>query len=221
MLFTCFWRMAPLHFATINNRLLFYIRKYKNSHISYFPKKEMSANKYFTIPYAKSVFETFRPIALKMNCKLAYSIPHTLNKYIKRGKDQLDVFITSRGSLQNILWRLWLKRYVDQTKRKLKDYRLQEHKLDINKNTGSPTVITNHRIECNHNFHWSNVQILDKEPMKKGWHLKWFILKSKARVYISKVNLNRYTNPIFLSYNLFPSQSFFPFFFLFPFSNYF
>ena len=56
--------------------------------------------------------------------------------------------------------------YVGQTKRKLKT-RLQEHKLDINKNMGSPTVITNHRIKCNHNFGWSNVKILDKEPLYK------------------------------------------------------
>ena len=52
--------------------------------------------------------------------------------------------------------------YMGQMKRKLK-IRLLEHKLDINKNTGSPTVITNHRIQYNHNFDWSNVKILDKE----------------------------------------------------------
>ncbi|KYN39596.1 hypothetical protein ALC56_06090 [Trachymyrmex septentrionalis] len=52
----------PLYFifATVNNRLLFYIHKYKNSHISYFPKKEIAANKYFTILYVKSVSETGR-----------------------------------------------------------------------------------------------------------------------------------------------------------------
>jgi len=75
-------------FATIHNKFLFYIRKYKNSHISYFSKKEISANKYFTIPYVKSVSESFRPIAFKMNSKLAFSIPNALNKYIKRDKDQ-------------------------------------------------------------------------------------------------------------------------------------
>ena len=29
-------------------------------------------------------------------------------------------------------------------------------------NTGSPIVITNHRIDCNHQF-WNNVKILDKK----------------------------------------------------------
>ncbi|KYN38167.1 hypothetical protein ALC56_07461, partial [Trachymyrmex septentrionalis] len=95
----------PLYFifATINNRLLFYICKYKNSHISYFPKREIAADKYFTIPYVKSVSESFKLIALKMNCKLAYSISNTLNKYIKRGRNQLDYrFITLRGTQKGV-----------------------------------------------------------------------------------------------------------------------
>ena len=72
----------------------FFIRKYKNSHISYFPKKEISADKYFTILYIKSVPEAVG--LFKMNSKLAYSIPNTLNKYIKRGKDQLDILLYQR-----------------------------------------------------------------------------------------------------------------------------
>jgi len=56
---------------------------------------------------------------------------------------------------------------MGQMKRKLKT-RWLEHKLDINKNTGnSPTVITNHRIQYNHNFDWNNVKILDKELFYK------------------------------------------------------
>ena len=80
----------PFHFifATINNRLLFYTRKYKNSHISYFHKKKISVDKYFIISYVKSVSESFKPITLKMNSKLVYSIPNTLNKYTKRDKNQ-------------------------------------------------------------------------------------------------------------------------------------
>ena len=85
----------------INNRLFFYIRKYKNFHISYFPKKEISTDKYFTISYVKAVSESFRSIALKMNSKLAYSIPNTLNKYVRRSKDQLDV-LSNQGVVYKI-----------------------------------------------------------------------------------------------------------------------
>ncbi|KYN16982.1 hypothetical protein ALC57_10754 [Trachymyrmex cornetzi] len=52
--------------------------------------------------------------------------------------------------------------YVGQTKRKLST-RLHEHVSDINKRTGSPSVISDHRMNSNHNFKWNEVEILDKE----------------------------------------------------------
>ncbi|KAG5311614.1 SETMR methyltransferase, partial [Acromyrmex insinuator] len=53
-------------------------------------------------------------------------------------------------------------RYVGQTKRQLK-IRLHEHVSDINISSKSPSVISNHRIEKNHNFKWDKVEILDVE----------------------------------------------------------
>ncbi|KYN33883.1 hypothetical protein ALC56_11696, partial [Trachymyrmex septentrionalis] len=45
-----------------------------------------------------------------------------------------------------------------------------------------PIAFKTHRIDCNHNFDWSNVKILDRNlPIKKGWYLKWSILKNKAK----------------------------------------
>jgi len=76
ILFTRFRRMVIL-FISYSPRLItnsfFYIRKYKNSHIFYFPKKEVSTDKFFTIPYVKAVSKSFRLIVLKINSKLAYS----------------------------------------------------------------------------------------------------------------------------------------------------
>ena len=54
--------------------------------------------------------------------------------------------------------------YVGQTKRQLKT-RLHEHVSDINIISKSPLVISNHRIEENHNFKWDKVDILDIEPL--------------------------------------------------------
>jgi len=51
---------------------------------------------------------------------------------------------------------------VGQTKRQLQT-RLNEHKLDINKKTGTHSVISLHQLENNHTFDWENVKILDKE----------------------------------------------------------
>ena len=53
--------------------------------------------------------------------------------------------------------------YIGQTKRQLKT-RLYEHVSDINISSKSPSVISKHRIEENHNFKWDKVEILDIEP---------------------------------------------------------
>ena len=52
--------------------------------------------------------------------------------------------------------------YIGQSKRKLKT-RLHEHISDVNKKTGSFFVITDHRINHNHNFKWKDIEILNKE----------------------------------------------------------
>jgi len=52
--------------------------------------------------------------------------------------------------------------YVGQTKRQLKT-RIQEHSVDIKKKNGPPSVISNHRINDNHNFNWTDIKILDHE----------------------------------------------------------
>ncbi|XP_018308772.1 uncharacterized protein [Mycetomoellerius zeteki] len=77
------------------------------------------------------------------------------------GKDQLDPLFN-----QNVVYKISCDdceaSYVGQTKRQLKT-RLHEHVSDINKKSKSPTVITCHRIDQNHNFDWDNVEILDRE----------------------------------------------------------
>jgi len=45
---------------------------------------------FFTIPYIKSISESFLPIARKYGFDIAYTIPNTLSRYIIRGKDKID-----------------------------------------------------------------------------------------------------------------------------------
>jgi len=84
------------------------------------------------------------------HCKLAFFITNTLKSFIKRGKDKLELL-----SNQNVVYKISCDdceaSYVSQTKRKLST-RIREHILDINKKTGSPLVISDHRINLNHNF---------------------------------------------------------------------
>jgi len=55
---------------------------------------------------------------------------------------------------------------LHRTKRQLKT-RINEHISDINKKSGSPSVVSNHRLECRHEFEWNNIKILDTESSYK------------------------------------------------------
>jgi len=41
--------------------------------------------------------------------------------------------------------------------------RLKEHKADIKKKNGMLSVVSNYRLDCNHEMNWNDVAILDKE----------------------------------------------------------
>ncbi|KYM96041.1 hypothetical protein ALC62_13311, partial [Cyphomyrmex costatus] len=142
-------------FSTIHNRVKFHIHNNKTI-------QNNTNRKFFAVPYVNSVSEKFAPLVSVAHCNLAYTIPNTLNKFIKKGKDQLKPL-----NNQNVVYRISCEdcdaSYVGQTKRQLKT-RVHEHVSDINKKVKSPSAISNHRIENNHKFDWDNVKILDIEP---------------------------------------------------------
>jgi len=71
---------------------------------------------------------------------------------IKAQKD-----ILPKGHNKNVVYKLNCKNcdalYVGQTKWRL-NIRIIEHKKDINKKSGNYSVITEPRIECNHDFEY-------------------------------------------------------------------
>jgi len=83
-----------------------------NTHDTHLQAKE----KYFTIPYVKSISESFLSLIMKFHCKLAFTIPNTLKGFIRTGKDQLDKFLN-----QNTIYKISCgdcdASYVGQTKR--------------------------------------------------------------------------------------------------------
>jgi len=94
---------------------------------------------------------------------LRYHI-YSLNKLdgiIKAQKDRLPDF-----SKKNVVYKISCNdcdaTYVGQTKRKL-NTRITEHRNQINSKSSHKTVITEHRLRYNHEFDWTNVEILDKE----------------------------------------------------------
>jgi len=116
---------------------------------------------FFTISYVRSISESFQPIAKKFDFDVAYSVPNTLNKLIKRGKDKIDV-LENNDFVYKINCLNCNATYVRQTKKQL-GTRLQEHKSDINKKNGLLSVVSDHRLENNHDMNWSKTKILDIE----------------------------------------------------------
>jgi len=94
--------------------------------------------------------------------------------------------------------------YIGQTKRQLRT-RIKEHLSDIRKKTGSPSVITEHRLNHNHDFEWDNIKIIDNE---RSYHKR---LISEIHIKKQLHGLNKYSDTG-LSHILFPhpwSPSFF------------
>ena len=160
-------------FATILSRL---------KHLFYDNTDEVDkrVRKYFVIPYINSVSKKFSSFPLKYDCNIPFTIPFKLNRFITTGKDNIDHL-----SCNDVMYRINCKdcdsSYVGQTKRQLRT-RVSEHKADI-KRASSPSVISMHRMDNDHNFDWENVEILDKEPS--------YIKRSISEMLHIKKQLNR------------------------------
>ncbi|KYN13628.1 hypothetical protein ALC57_14180 [Trachymyrmex cornetzi] len=125
---------------------------------------------------------------------------HLHNKHTTRNLQVKDKYFTQRV-------------FVDQTKRKLST-RLHEHKSDIRKNTGSPTVITDHRINLDHNFRWNDVRILDCESSYNKRLVFEMIHIKRQKQGLNKMN-DTESLPVILTlklFNLFLLLYCFPFF---------
>ncbi|KAG5317335.1 CYB protein, partial [Acromyrmex heyeri] len=123
---------------------------------------------------------------------LAFTIPNILRSFIKRGKNDLE-----HVQNQNVIYKISCEdcdvSYVGQTKRQLKT-RLHEH--DINISSKSPSVISNHRIEENHNFNifrCLNLSIIITAVFL-GYVLPWtnIFLRSNGGFSINNSTLNRF-----------------------------
>jgi len=145
LLDNCF---LPFIFSTINRRIK--QLSYKENIFNKEDKKVKNSDKieFFTIPYVNSVSEGFLPVCGRFGFCMSYSIYNTLKRYIKRGKDGLDVW-----SHSDVVYRIKCNdceaTYIGQTKRQL-GTRIHEHIKDINKKSGSLSVISGHRLDNDH-----------------------------------------------------------------------
>ncbi|KYN10230.1 hypothetical protein ALC57_17645, partial [Trachymyrmex cornetzi] len=150
-----------LIFNTINARLkiLFHIDTIQQKESSDEIKRDCTS--WFVLPYVPKISDEFKRISKTFNTKLAFTSLNKLNSLIKGHKNVLP-----REKRKNVVYKISCKScdasYVGQTKRKLKT-RLAEHRNHMNRNSNNQSVITEHRIEFDHDFDWENVAILDEE----------------------------------------------------------
>ncbi|KYN19120.1 hypothetical protein ALC57_08544 [Trachymyrmex cornetzi] len=117
--------------------------------------------KWFSIPYIEGISNKFKNFINGMVHKVSFFSVNKLNKFIRVHKDSLPI-----ESIRNVVYRINCcdcdASYVGQTGRKLKT-RISEHRKHINSTTSSKSVITDHRLQCEHDFDWENVEVLDTE----------------------------------------------------------
>ncbi|XP_025262217.1 uncharacterized protein LOC112637212 [Camponotus floridanus] len=145
-----------LVFQVMNQRLRFLINgRVHNDHSA-----SNDSSTFFTVPYLPGVTEQFRDVTNNLNVKLAYTSLNKLNKFIKVHKDYIPT-----NCKTNVVYKINCSdcdaSYVGQTSRMLKT-RISEHRSHINKNLVTRSVITNHRLQGDHDFRWNDVQVLDE-----------------------------------------------------------
>ena len=146
-------------FDTINTRIKSLLNKRTCRQDE--PLSEEERRTFFTVPYVQGISEEFKRVVKDHNVNLSFFSLNKLNKFIKAQKDVLPT-----QSNKNVVYKISCRNcdasYVGQTKRQLKT-RISEHRSHIHRNTTTQSVITEHRLNSDHEFDWENVEILDKE----------------------------------------------------------
>jgi len=86
---------------------------------------------------------------------------------------------------------------VSQTSKQLKTS-ISEHRNYINRNTKSQSVITQHKLQFEHEFDWDNVEILDFEKYLRKRLISEMFIKIEQRskftigyqIFISRICIN-------------------------------
>lgn len=152
-------------FQTLHNRLKFLIHN-SNTIVKTPDKENVDVSfKFFIVPYVPLISDGFKSLARDIGIRMSYVSLNKLHCFIKVQKDKLF-----RLSSRNVMYRIdcnnYDASYVRQMGRQLQ-IRINEHRNHIRRNTSNHSVITDHRLEFNHDFKWDDIKILDNEPLFK------------------------------------------------------
>jgi len=177
-------------FASIHNRIKKFSQKFQNNPIQQQGPQDPRIT-FFTVPFIKHISNSLKTISSNLGCPLAFTIPSTLNMFIKTGKDKIDS-LNRCGVVYKINCKDCEVSYVGQTKRRLIT-RMKEHKNDINKKSGIPSVISSHRL-LNHEFDWDKPYILDNET---SWYKR--IISEMIHIKMQTKGINKQSDTEILS----------------------
>jgi len=126
--------------------------------------------------------------------RITYFSLNRLKNIIKGHKDTFPITKT-----KNVIYKISCKdcetSYVGQTGRQLKT-RMTEHRNHIKRNTNTPSVITEHKLEYGH-FDWDGVKIMDKESL---WNKRIISEMLHISKQTKSLNLQSDTNSLHDSY---------------------
>ncbi|XP_071653246.1 uncharacterized protein [Temnothorax longispinosus] len=145
-------------FRILRDRLKFLFNRDSNTNVR---QNEEEVAPFFTLPYVPTITEKLRNATRDLNVRLSYNSLNKMRTFIKAHKDSLP-----RPNKCNVVYKVNCNdcdaSYVGQTGRQLQT-RIKEHRNHINWSTPNHSVITEHRLEWNHDFDWNSVEILDNE----------------------------------------------------------
>ncbi|XP_018394985.1 PREDICTED: uncharacterized protein LOC108773618 [Cyphomyrmex costatus] len=118
--------------------------------------------KYMVLPFIQGITHAVTNMFNKSLYKIGYRCLNKLDMFIKTLKDKKEI-----ASNNNVVYKIPCKNcditYVGQTKRKLST-RIKEHMNNKKLEQSRHSVLTNHILQCNHEFDWNNTKIMDYEP---------------------------------------------------------
>ena len=108
--------------------------------------------------------DSFKSIARFCDKRISFFSVNKLGRFVRVLKDPLPAH-EHCDVVYKISYKDCDASYVGQTSRLLK-IRVAEHRCHINRNTIQHSMITDHRINYNHNFDWDGARVLDSEPFR-------------------------------------------------------
>ncbi|KYN02360.1 hypothetical protein ALC62_06740, partial [Cyphomyrmex costatus] len=148
-------------FDSVNLRIKHLLKNHKDHARTQIDNNNNACPSWLTVSFIPIHAEKFKRFDRSV-VRVSFRSPNKMKKYIKVQKNS-----RLHTSKNNVVYKIQCNdceaSYVGQISRQLKT-RIKEHRNHINHNSSTRSVITDHRLEYNHDFRWDDVKILDEEP---------------------------------------------------------